>query len=392
MATNNNIKDQVLLLFPDNNNSEITAANMRMYVEAIFAESEVVINKIDTLGNLAFNNSTIYEGSLVVIHNDIPSNIGIYVSRVNQPTNPSQLVQISTIVGGGTAATSEKGGLVYNPSNQYFIGDIASYDDGQGLAGYICTNATSGAFISTDWQEIGSGLEVIPISGTLDRDFGRLAVGTDVTGLTPTEIIEQGYTGDIISSVSIVSPDNITLEKGDTRVNVEISSDIILGTGALTLLEYMVNNTVVNIVDTPSAGINSFEVSSVTDTSSFSVRVTDTIGVNTSDTRTYTYVYPYYSGVDAPGVSNVVNLDKDVRVSASNVSKIFTSNNNVFYFCYPQVYGVLNSILDENGLETISDWSLRSESIVGLDGITQTYNFYEFSNLTTTTVQFTFKR
>lgn len=96
--TNNTTKDQVLTLFPDNNNNEINAADMRTYVEAVFDDKEVYVTKLRRITDLAGSNANIYEGSLVVVFNDPdPQKIGIYISKLNQPTVEHDLQQISII-------------------------------------------------------------------------------------------------------------------------------------------------------------------------------------------------------------------------------------------------------------------------------------------------------
>lgn len=154
--TNNNLKDQILALFPDNNNFEITAADMRTYVEAIFSDKEVVVIKIRSMSDLAANNANIYEGSLLVVYNDSnPENIGIYLSKVNQPTSPADLIQVSKITGAFDGAF-ERGGLVYDNLKYYLVGDIVSYQNNA----YICIQNTpipASSFDGTYWVLISSG-------------------------------------------------------------------------------------------------------------------------------------------------------------------------------------------------------------------------------------------
>lgn len=98
--TNNTKINNVLALFPDNADNEISAADMRTYVNTIFSDKETQIVKVDTVVNLSSKNSEIYEGSLVVIWNDVNSSrIGVYISKVNQPTSITDLIQLSTITG-----------------------------------------------------------------------------------------------------------------------------------------------------------------------------------------------------------------------------------------------------------------------------------------------------
>ena len=156
MASNNNLKDQILALFPDNNNFEITAADIRTYVEAIFSDKEVVVIKLRNLSDLAANNANIYEGSLVVIYQDAdPNNVGIYLSTTNQPTSPSELIQVSKVAGAFDGAY-ERGGLAFDPLKYYLVGDIVSYQNNA----FICIQNTpipAGSWDGTYWVLISSG-------------------------------------------------------------------------------------------------------------------------------------------------------------------------------------------------------------------------------------------
>jgi hypothetical protein len=126
---------------------------------------------------------------------------------------------------------------------------------------------------------------------------------------------------------------------------------------------------------------------SFSDNASFTVQVTDTGAsggpTTVTSTASFTFVYPYYSGAGAVGLTaaQVAALTKDVRVSSSNLTKSFTTTNGqVYYFAYPASYGALTSILDINGFETFPDWTLRTENITGLDGNAISYRIYEFNN------------
>jgi len=69
----------------------------------------------------------------------------------------------------------------------------------------------------------------------------------------------------------------------------------------------------------------------------------------------------------------------------SNTTTVTSPSSQVFYLAYPNTSAALTSILDSNGFETISDYTLRTVSITGLDGSSQTYKVYEYNNLTTQT-------
>lgn len=85
-----------------------------------------------------------------------------------------------------------------------------------------------------------------------------------------------------------------------------------------------------------------------------------------------------YYGVGSPSLTmSEIELLSSVEMSVGDKALNFSPNDEVQYFAYPQSYGVLSSILDDNGFETISDWTLRSE----VSG-TADYYVYEFVNQT----------
>lgn len=139
----------------------------------------------------------------------------------------------------------------------------------------------------------------------------------------------------------------------------------------------------------PNGGTSNYTDSTGwTDTISFSAQVDDDGSTGgpttvTSNTVTYTFVYPYYYGAAAAGrtAAQVAALTKDVIVSTATVNKTITATaGQVFYFAYPASYGALTSILDVNGFNTIADWTLRTENITGADATAQSYRIYEFNN------------
>jgi hypothetical protein len=102
MASNNIKKKQILNQFQDNEVGNITAENLRNFINSIFDDKEVTIKKFATLD--AFEASPIedrqdiYENSLVVISNSTDIETGIYISLTNQPQTRDQLSQIANAV------------------------------------------------------------------------------------------------------------------------------------------------------------------------------------------------------------------------------------------------------------------------------------------------------
>ena len=96
-----------------------------------------------------------------------------------------------------------------------------------------------------------------------------------------------------------------------------------------------------------------------------------------------TWYMPYYFGVGTVGldVTAIQILTKTIT-SKANISKTYNTNNQVPYLAYPTSRGLLTSILDKNGYETISDFT-RTERTFIINGISVQYYVYEFNNPST---------
>lgn len=92
---------------------------------------------------------------------------------------------------------------------------------------------------------------------------------------------------------------------------------------------------------------------------------------------------PYYYGVGAPGLdeSEIQNLNIDIS-EKSDKTYTYSPTMEVFYVSYPKDYGLLTSILDNNGFETLPGWTQTEVTFV-LGGVPIDYYVYEFNNLTT---------
>ena len=105
-------------------------------------------------------------------------------------------------------------------------------------------------------------------------------------------------------------------------------------------------------------------------------------------TTTVTWYSPTYYGVSSPAatVATIQGMTKLIQVKA-NRTYAFSPTVQVYYYAFPASFGVLTSILDANGFETIGDWTLRVENFTNnspdYEGVTVSYNIYEFNNVTT---------
>jgi hypothetical protein len=176
-------------------------------------------------------------------------------------------------------------------------------------------------------------------------------------------------------------------EYGNTATGVDLSVTTNDGSEPITSVKFYRGASLIETVASPNptGGVETYtDTTDLEATTTYSAKVGDGTTEVTSTTRTFTFVYPYYYGVGAVSLTpaQVAGLTKAV-VTSGTKTYAFSPTNEVYYFAYPASYGVLSSIKDTNGFETIDDWTLRVEDITGLDSTAVSYNIYEFENLTT---------
>jgi hypothetical protein len=212
------------------------------------------------------------------------------------------------------------------------------------------------------------------------------------TGLKDTldKIIRITYTA---PTISLAASGNGTIrEKGDPVLASTLVATIVKKSDPIAQVVFKKSGVAIDTQLSggaiPSGGSSSYAWSgSFSDNTTFSAEVTDngaTGGPTTvSSSAAFTFVYPYYSGAGAAGLTGaqIALLTKTLIVSTVTVNKTVTvSGTQKIYFAYPLAYGALTSILDINNFETFSDWTRTTKSITGLDGSSQSYYCYEFNN------------
>jgi hypothetical protein len=245
----------------------------------------------------------------------------------------------------------------------------------------------AGNFLQKDSADDGDASWV---SGAFSGYSSRFSEQFDTDNLRETllQILDFSYLAPQISLTSSVS--TAVREKGTSVSPVPLTAATTKRSDDITSVTFYKNGVLVNTVASPNpdGGNESYtDVAGFSDTTTYFARVSDGTTEVQSSTLTFTEVYPYYYGVGAPGLTaaQVAALTKSVMAESTDVSFDFSPSSQVYYFAYPAAYGTLTSILDDNGFETISDWTLRVENITGLDGNPVSYNIYEFNNLTTQT-------
>lgn len=205
-------------------------------------------------------------------------------------------------------------------------------------------------------------------------------------------IFNFGYT---LPGISLSATGSSTVrEKGDTVSSTTLTATLTRTTDPLQEVRfYQSASTLLDTQATgPDSGTETYTYSTpFSDTVSFYAQVDDngtsnaaTPQTSQSNVVTFTFVYPYYFGEGAAGLtaSQVAALTKDIRTSNANLTKTFSPDGSeVLYFAYPASYGDLTAIYDVNNFDTISDWTKRAENITGLDSNAVSYNIYEFNNV-----------
>lgn len=203
-------------------------------------------------------------------------------------------------------------------------------------------------------------------------------------------IMDMGYAPPNVNLSSSVS--TVLRERGDAVTAMTLTAAIVKVLDDIYQVRFYEGASLLDTQSSgggiPSGGNNTYNwTGSFDSNTTFSVQVDD-VSAQPKPSRTssitYSFVYPYYVGAGAAGLSasSVAGLTKRIiNSTASRSETIAASAGNVFYFAYPASYGALTKITDVNtNFDTITDWTLRTENITGLDGNPVSYRIYEFNN------------
>jgi len=184
------------------------------------------------------------------------------------------------------------------------------------------------------------------------------------------------------------NPVNTLREFGNNVPSVILSANTTKKTNPILSVYFERNGSLLHQVLIPSAngGTEVFtENNPIAINTTFRAVVSD--GTLTgSSSLTFNFVYPFYWGVGAKALTalQIQALTKAIETKANKVV-ITSPTSQVYYFAFPKSYGLLTSILDKNGFETISGYTLTEKTFTMLDGTTQAYYVYEFNSITTQT-------
>ena len=229
--------------------------------------------------------------------------------------------------------------------------------------------------------------------------LGGITAGADLNGLTVKEILTKllyPYTKPLVSATG--TPNGGIYEKGDNKTITNVKAVIAKKSEPITKVEVFdgaISLGVKEDATVADGGTFNFPVSVPVNSINklLTVKATDESGtVVSANTESFTFVYPYYSGIcaeDAIIDENLVKgLNKKIE-SKGNKTIAYDCDNQKMVFAYPKSYGKLKTINDQNNFDVTATFTINEVSITGLDGTAQEY--YVYVNNASTVTNFNMK-
>lgn len=245
----------------------------------------------------------------------------------------------------------------------------------------------------------GGSSDYIP-QGQTASTVGGLVAGTNLgtAPVTIQSILDLELYPTVSPSTTIsATPSFGIYEKGNTQSSIVLSSTTTKHTNPITEFKYLKGLTMIyeNLTPTPSGGSEGYTDSAgVSITTTYTASVTDGTNVGTA-TNAFTFVFPYFTGVGSPGLnvtSNGGGLTKQVIAPSASLNESFSPSSQVMYFCYDASYGALTSVKDVNNFETLPDWAQSTVTITNSYGVAVSCYRYEFANIVSGSLSYTFIR
>ena len=236
--------------------------------------------------------------------------------------------------------------------------------------------------------------------------LGGIKAGQDLNGMTIQEVLTKLLYPHVDQTVGSVTstPNGGTFEYGNVQTVTQIQGTVTKKSNPITKVEIKDGS---NVIATKEAG--EVAAGGKITFAGLDIKVSTTgkkftfaayaLGENgqekavTGTTGTFTFVYPYYYGVVAPGTEITGELVAGMtKVVESKNSKTFSydANNECAVIAYPASYGALGLILDPNSFDNTKTFVKHEVNVVGLDGTSQRYFVYVGGAFTNTGFKFTF--
>jgi hypothetical protein len=284
------------------------------------------------------------------------------------------------------------GGTLENPN----LPDLTIYSD---FAGDLVKFTTTGANFYTRPKVNGSGvlLQGESANVSLDPFNGNRSITIDAPGFKNVNAGGTTISGFLNNLFFPFVPASILLnpyslqELGTTYVQVPFNGTITQNSEIqISNLQYMIGDIVLNTIPSPAFGnfSTNFTLNLTNDTN---VRARVTTSNNGSQaiitgSQLISFIAPSWYGVGVNGIiTGVKNMTKYLNTKANRTFTFNTANNH-FYYAYPNDWGLLSSIIDQNGFNITSSFSNTTGNLVLANNITNyTYRIYQSVNPSTNT-------
>ena len=213
---------------------------------------------------------------------------------------------------------------------------------------------------------------------TTNVALGVLAANTNVTGLTALEILRKATVKYEEPTATVTFSQSNTVIKQGVTFNLDITvNNPVKKTSDIEKFDLYKAGTLVESIPYAS-GTTSYSFTQIPDVAadcSYEVRVIDVQGKYTKYTKSYDFVYPFYTGctddipVDATGLTEMIEAKGNKTITVNSGTGAY------IVFMYDAAYGDIKNIIDPSGFENITSFTKIQLTI---DGIL--YNCYH-SNL-----------
>lgn len=227
---------------------------------------------------------------------------------------------------------------------------------------------------------------------------GGIAKGEKLSEVTFVEFADKllhPYVATSGVSLTLTPTNGGTFEMGTTQTVTGATVRWTAGSQQVTKAEVLVGGSPVGQAEVSSGTSVGVTISdSIKANKTFTARATDPTKAYTGGNVTFTFVYPFYWGVVASGSpvdsAAITGLTKSVTNKGNKTVSYTTSGVQQAVFAFPDSYGNLTSIMDQNNFENIDTFTKSTVQVTGLDGTPQQYNVY-VSNVNVQGFSYTFK-
>ena len=223
--------------------------------------------------------------------------------------------------------------------------------------------------------------------------LGNIPKNFNTTGMSALELLKMATVAYVNPTATVSwSQTNTLLKVGQTfNLTVTVTS-INKGTSDVEKLELYKGNDLLQTIPY-EAGTTSYKfdlIEDIGDSVTFKVNVVDVEGKSTSDTKSYSFVYPYYWGSsdDIPTADTIL-LGTEMIESKGNKTLTHNAANQYVFIAYPASYGNLTSILDSNNFENIDGFTKIELTMDSMNGTN--YYCYYMGKLTVTGFKFKYQ-